>query len=167
MHLPRFLLCYNYKGQSPTSEICRVIGQNRCVILKVMFVSVQFKLDFENKQDREKVLSLMRLQSSAVRFIYNRLREGKKQTKIYKLVKEIFKIPSWYISSALQKAKSLKVSQSAWRVLRSALVLPLLEKSFTRDFSPLKSVIIEGKWQRRASRLVPFGFWGTMRRNTG
>ncbi len=49
----------------------------------------------------------MRVQSSAIRFIYNRLREGKKETEIYKLVKETFKIPSWYISSAIQKAKSL------------------------------------------------------------
>ncbi len=88
-----------------------------------MFVSVQFKLEFENKQDRERVLSLMRTQSSTVRFIYDRL---------------------------------------------VALVLPLLEKSFTRDFSPLKSVIFEGKWRRLASRLVPFGFGGTMpRENTG
>ncbi|WP_448583684.1 hypothetical protein [Thermocrinis sp.] len=38
-----------------------------------MFVSVQFKLEFENKQDKEKVLALMRLQSSAIRFIYNRV----------------------------------------------------------------------------------------------
>ncbi len=73
--------------------------------LKVMFISVQFKLALENKHlparqagDMERVLSLMRLQSSAIRFIYNRL---------------------------------------------VALVLPLLEKSFVRDFSPLKSVIIE------------------------
>ncbi len=125
-----------------------------------MFASVQFKLEFEDKQYRERVLSLMRLQSSAIRFIYNRLRERKKETEIYKLVKETLKLPSWYISSALQKAKSLKVSQSAWRVLRVALVLPLLEKSFARDFSPLKPVIIEGKWRRRTSRLVPSGFGG-------
>ncbi len=73
----------------------------------IMFVSLQFKLELENKQDRERVLSLMRLQSSMIRFIYNRLKEGKKETEIYKLVKEVFKIPSWYISSALQRAKSL------------------------------------------------------------
>ncbi len=132
-----------------------------------MFASIQFKLEFENKQDRERVLSLMRLQSSTIRFIYNRLREGKEETEIYKLVKEIFKIPSWYVSSALQKAKSLKVSQITWQVLKSALALPLLEKSFIRNFSPLKFVIIEGKWQRRTSRLVPFGFGGTMPKNTG
>ncbi len=74
-----------------------------------MFVSVQFNLEFENKQDRERVLSLMRTQSSTVRFIYDRL---------------------------------------------VALVLPLLDKPFVRDFSPLKSVIIEGKWRRLARRLV-------------
>ncbi|WP_448583320.1 hypothetical protein [Thermocrinis sp.] len=56
-----------------------------------MFVSVQFKLDFENKQNRERVLSLMRVQSSAIRFIYHRIRE--------------------YL----------------WQVLKSALVLPLLD----------------------------------------
>ncbi len=81
-----------------------------------MFASVHFKLEFENKQDGERVLFLMRMQSPSIRFIYNRL---------------------------------------------VALVLPLLEMFFTRDFSSLKSVIIEGKWQRRTSRLVPFSFTGT------
>ncbi len=81
-----------------------------------MLVSVQFKLEFENKQDKERVLSLMRVQSSAIRFIYNGL---------------------------------------------VVLVLPLLERSFTRDFSPLKPALIQGKWQRWASRLVPFGFGET------
>ncbi len=68
-----------------------------------MFASVQFKLEFENNQEREKVLALVRLQSFAIRFIYNRL---------------------------------------------VALVLPLLGDFFVRDFSPLKSVITEGKWRR-------------------
>ncbi|WP_448583447.1 hypothetical protein [Thermocrinis sp.] len=76
-----------------------------------MFVSDQFKMEFENKQDRERVLSLMRLQSSAIRFIYNRV---------------------------------------------VALVLPLLGKAFTRDFSSLPLLLVEGKWKRRARGLVPF-----------
>ncbi len=88
-----------------------------------MFVSLKFKLEFENKQDRERVLSLMHVQSSAIRFIYNRL---------------------------------------------VVLVLPLLGEFFVRDFSPLKPALIQGKRQRRASRLVPSGFGGTMpRENTG
>ena len=53
--------------------------------------------------------------------------------------------------------------QKAWQVLRSAFVLPLLEEFFVMDFSPLKSVMIEGKWQRRASRLVPLEVGGTSR----
>jgi len=61
----------------------------------------------------------------------------------------------------------VKASQSAWQVLRVALVLPLLERPFVRDFSPLKSILVEGKWQRLARRLVPFGFGGTISRNTG
>ena len=58
-------------------------------------------------------------------------------------------------------------SQSAWQVLKVALVLPLLEKFFVRDFSPLKLILVEGRWQRLARRLVPFGFGGTISRNTG
>ena len=57
----------------------------------------------------------------------------------------------------------VKASQSAWQVLRVAFVLPLLGKFFVRDFSPLKSVMIEGKWQRRTSRLVPLEVGGTSR----
>ena len=77
-----------------------------------MFVSVQFKLEFENKENKEKVLSLMRLQSSVVRFIYNRLNEGKTKTEAYQLVKEKFNkekfnLPAWYVSSAIVKANSL------------------------------------------------------------
>ncbi|WP_448584182.1 hypothetical protein [Thermocrinis sp.] len=88
-----------------------------------MFVSVQFKLEFEDKKEREKVLSLMRLQNSAIRFIYNGV---------------------------------------------VALVLPLLGKAFTRDFSSLPPLLVEGKWKRSALGLVPSGFGGTMpRENTG
>ncbi len=86
-----------------------------------MFVSAQFKLELESKKEREKVLSLMRVQSSAIRFIYNRL---------------------------------------------VAFVLPLLGEFFVRDFSPLKPALIQEKWQRLASRLVPFSFVGTMPRGS-
>ncbi len=38
-----------------------------------MFVSTKFKLGFENREEKERVLSLIRLQSSAIRVIYNKL----------------------------------------------------------------------------------------------
>jgi hypothetical protein len=53
-----------------------------------------------------------------------------------------------------------KSSQKLWRVLRVAFAIPLLGKSFTRDFSPLRPVVVQGKWEGLASRLGPDGFAG-------
>ena len=65
--------------------------------------------------------------------------------------------PSWEKKANGRNSNS---HQKAWQVLKSALVLPLLGEFFVRDFSPLKPVIVEGKWQRRASRLVPLEVGG-------
>jgi len=80
------------------------------------------------------------------------------------LIQSLQSEPSWGKEANGRNSNS---HQKAWQVLRSALVLPLLEKFFVRDFSPLKSILVEGKWQRLARRLVPFGFGGTISRNTG
>jgi hypothetical protein len=50
--------------------------------------------------------------------------------------------------------------QKLWRVLRVAFVIPLLGKSFVRDFSPLRPVVVHGKWEGIAVRLGPDGFAG-------
>jgi len=41
-----------------------------------------------------------------------------------------------------------------------AFYMPLLERSFIRDFSPLRPVMVQGKWEGIASRLGPDGFAG-------
>jgi len=48
-----------------------------------------------------------------------------------------------------------KLRRKGWRVLRAALVFPLLGKSFVRDFSPLKPVLVSGDWKRRARAPAP------------
>jgi IS605 OrfB family transposase len=53
-----------------------------------------------------------------------------------------------------------KSSQKLWRVLRVAFAIPLLGRSFVRDFSPLRPVMVQGKWEGIASRLGPVGFAG-------
>jgi IS605 OrfB family transposase len=50
--------------------------------------------------------------------------------------------------------------QKLWRVLRVAFAIPLLGGSFVRDFSPLRPVMVQGKWEGVASRLGPDGFAG-------
>jgi IS605 OrfB family transposase len=50
--------------------------------------------------------------------------------------------------------------QKLWRVLRVAFAIPLLGRLFVRDFSPLRSVMVQGKWEGIAERLGPDGFAG-------
>jgi hypothetical protein len=50
--------------------------------------------------------------------------------------------------------------QKLWRVLRVAFAIPLLGGFFVRDFSPLRPVVVQGKWEGIAKRLGPDGFAG-------
>jgi len=53
-----------------------------------------------------------------------------------------------------------KSSQKLWRVLRVAFAIPLLGRSFVRDFSPLRPVVVQGRWEGIVKRLGPDGFVG-------
>jgi IS605 OrfB family transposase len=51
--------------------------------------------------------------------------------------------------------------QSAWVVLKVALLFPILGRVLPRDLSPLKPVLVEGVWDRvRSSRVSSFRGWG-------
>jgi len=76
-----------------------------------MFVSLQFKLELK-KEDREKLIKLMRKQSSAIRVAYNMLKELEKEkaknphSQIYHRLRQLFpELPTKYIDSAIYKAK--------------------------------------------------------------
>jgi IS605 OrfB family transposase len=76
-----------------------------------MFVSLQFKLELK-KEDREKLIKLMRKQSSAIRVAYNMLKELEKgkaknpHAQIYHRLRQLFPdLPTKYIDSAIYKAK--------------------------------------------------------------
>jgi IS605 OrfB family transposase len=76
-----------------------------------MFVSLQFKLELK-KEDKEKLIKLMRKQSSAIRMAYNMLKELEKEkaknphSQIYHRLRQLFPdLPTKYIDSAIYKAK--------------------------------------------------------------
>jgi len=76
-----------------------------------MFVSLQFKLELK-KEDKEKLIKLMRKQSSAIRLAYNMLKELEKEktrnphAQIYQRLRQLFPdLPTKYIDSAIYKAK--------------------------------------------------------------
>ncbi len=53
--------------------------------------------------------------------------------------------------------------QSAWRVLKVALLFPILGKVLPRDLSPLKPVLVEGVWDRVRNRSAPLEVGGASR----
>jgi len=59
-----------------------------------------------------------------------------------------------------EQGETKKVSQSAWQVLRVALLFPILGKVLPRDLSPLKPILVEGVWDRVRSRLAPLEVGG-------
>ncbi len=61
-----------------------------------------------------------------------------------------------------EQGETKKVSQSAWQVLKVALLFPILGKVLPRDLSPLKPLLVEGVWDRVRSRLVPLSAGGTV-----
>jgi hypothetical protein len=63
-----------------------------------------------------------------------------------------------------EQGETKKVSQSAWQVLKVALLFPILGKVLPRDLSPLKPVLVEGVWDRvrRSNGLVPLEAGGTV-----
>jgi IS605 OrfB family transposase len=61
-----------------------------------------------------------------------------------------------------EQGETKKASQSAWQVLKVALLFPILGKVLPRDLSPLKPVLVEGVWDRVRSRLVPLEAEGTV-----
>jgi IS605 OrfB family transposase len=76
-----------------------------------MFVSLQFKLELK-REDKEKLIKLMRKQSSAIRTAYNMLRDLEKEktrnphAQIYQRLRQLFsELPAKYIDSAIYKAK--------------------------------------------------------------
>jgi transposase, IS605 OrfB family, central region len=84
-----------------------------------MFVSLQFNLELK-KEDREKLIKLMRMQSSAIRVAYNMLKELEKEktkkphVQIYQRLRQLFpELPTKYIDSAIYKAKQYPTDKSA------------------------------------------------------
>jgi hypothetical protein len=76
-----------------------------------MLVSLRFKLE-PKKEDKEKLIELMRKQSSAIRTAYNMLKELEKEktinphSQIYHRLRQLFpELPTRYIDSAIYKAK--------------------------------------------------------------
>jgi len=73
-----------------------------------MYVALTFKLSLDG-ESKQKLLTLMRWQSSAIRVAYNMLRENKERKEIYERIRKLFPdLPTRYIPSAIIKASQYR-----------------------------------------------------------
>jgi len=73
-------------------------------------ITLQCQLEFQNKQDKEIVLDLMRKFSSAMRYAYQRLLEGEKRKDLKKHLSKLFSINTRYSDDAIFLAQSMITS---------------------------------------------------------
>ncbi|AEM74320.1 IS200/IS605 family accessory protein TnpB-related protein [Caldicellulosiruptor acetigenus] len=73
-------------------------------------VTIQAKLIFDNNDDKQVVLDLMRRWSSCMRYAYKRLLEGHKRNDLKRQLQGIFNLNSRYVDDAIMKAQSIKKS---------------------------------------------------------
>jgi transposase, putative, N-terminal domain len=73
-------------------------------------ITLQCQLEFQNKQDKEIVLDLMRRFSSAMRYAYKRLLEGNKRKDLKKDLSKLFNINTRYSDDAIFLAQSMVAS---------------------------------------------------------
>jgi predicted transposase len=120
-------------------------------------ITLSFKISFERKEEREQVIKLMRLWSSAICFMRNRLKEGKTDNEIYKQTQEKF---NSFGRNSERGRVAKNILQSAWQVLRVAVPFPILGRTPSRGLSPLKPILVEGVLDRVKNRLAPVGLAG-------
>jgi transposase, putative, N-terminal domain len=70
-------------------------------------ITLQCLLEFQNKQDKEIVLDLMRRFSSATRYAYKRLLENEKRKDLKKHLSKLFNINTRYSDDAILLAQSM------------------------------------------------------------
>jgi transposase, putative, N-terminal domain len=79
---------------------CKIINGQEMITLECL-------LEFQNKQDKEIVLDLMRRFSSAMRYAYKRLLEGKKRKDLKKHLSKLFNINTRYSDDAILLVQSM------------------------------------------------------------
>jgi IS605 OrfB family transposase len=124
-----------------------------------MFVSLQLKLELK-KEDREKLIKLMRKQSSAIHVAYNMLRELEKEktknprAQIYHRLKQLFpELPTKYIDSAIYKAKQYPTDKPVAFVGKK-----LFEKLCKNHLTGKAREKLKKQWkERRQGTLISIG----------
>jgi len=106
-------------------------------------ITLSFKLSFERKEEREKVIKLMRPRSSIIHFIHNKRKERKTDNETYKLTQERFN----------------SFGRTPERG-RADVPFPILGRTPSGGLSLPKPMLVEGVLDRVRKMLAPVGLAG-------
>jgi hypothetical protein len=120
-------------------------------------ITLSFKLGFERKEEREKVIKLMYPRSSIIHFIHNKRKETKTDNETYKLTQERF---NSFGRNPERERVAKTIFQSAWQVLRVAVPFPILGRTPSRGLSLPKPILVEGVLDMVRNMLAPVGLAG-------
>jgi len=120
-------------------------------------ITLQARLQIENKENLEKLYDLMRRYCSAYRYAYNRLLEKKKETDVRKEIQNLFNINSQYAQSAIWEAKALIRSckergQNPKKVVFGKR--SLFEKLSKKHLTGERRKKLKEKWKERRQKVL-------------
>jgi len=120
-------------------------------------ITLQARLQIENKEDLEKLYDLMRRYCSAYRYAYNRLLEKKNENDVRKEIQNLFNINSQYAQSAIWEAKALIKSckergQNPKKVIFGGRLL--FEKLSKKHLTGKRREKIKEKWKEKRQKVL-------------
>jgi predicted transposase len=121
-----------------------------------MFITTSFKL-VVNKEEKEQILKLMRIFSSAVRFSYKRLLEGFTTLQAYTITRQKFpELNSHYVSCTVEKAREIFQSCKARGQNPKKLIFggrTLFEKLKKKHLQGKRLKELKRKWREKSMAL--------------
>jgi IS605 OrfB family transposase len=125
-----------------------------------LYLGVHAHLVFPNKEDEQAVLDLMRRFSSAIRYAYNRLLEGKDSKELYHKVGPLcvlFGLNNRYANGAIEKAKATldsakELGQDPQKVVFGGR--QLFEQLKRKHLSGKALLVLKRKWKEKRQGLL-------------
>ena len=120
-------------------------------------ITLQARLQIENKEDLQKLEDLMRRYCSAYRYAYKRLLEKENENDVRKEIQNLFNINSQYAQSAIWEAKALIKSykergQNPKKVIFGGRLL--FEKLSKKHLTGERRKKLKEKWKEKRQKIL-------------
>ncbi len=125
-------------------------------------ITLQCKLTFEDKKDKQELKKNKAIKqiNKDIKLLQSLDKLCFKSTSVILVLKHNLSKPQTQEPDNQRKEQVRGYERSSyklWQVVKAALTIPVLDRSLSRDLSPLKPILVEGEWERvvNKSGLVP------------